>query len=87
MKKLLFLTTLVLLLVAGIVSPGLAADAAVPATDVISGGWVMALVVALLAVSEALAYIPALKSNSVFQIVINILGKIAELVGAKKPSG
>lgn len=33
---------------------------------------ITAIVVALLAISEALSYIPALKSNGVFQLVVDI---------------
>lgn len=40
-------------------------------------GMMMAIVIALLAISEVLAYVPSLKSNSVFQLVVNILKKIA----------
>lgn len=32
---------------------------------------------ALLAISEVLAYIPGVKSNSVFQLVVNVVKKIA----------
>lgn len=37
----------------------------------------MAIVVAVLAVSEALAFIPSIKANGVFQAVVNVLKKIA----------
>lgn len=33
---------------------------------------VMAIVIALLAISEALAFIPALKSNGILQLVVDI---------------
>ena len=34
----------------------------------------------LLALSEALALIPQVKSNSVFQLVVNVLKKVKEVV-------
>jgi len=37
----------------------------------------MAVLGAVLALSEVLAFIPKLKSNSVFQLVINLLKQIA----------
>ena len=42
--------------------------------------FLMAAVVALLAVSEALAFIPKVKSNGVFQAIVNVL----KLLGKKK---
>jgi hypothetical protein len=38
---------------------------------------------ALLALSEVLALIPGIKSNSVFQLVINILKKVKEFLSPK----
>ena len=35
------------------------------------------IVVALLALSEALALIPSVKANSVFQLVVNLLKKLS----------
>ena len=35
------------------------------------------IIAALLAVSEALALIPALKSNSIFTLVVNVIKKLA----------
>jgi len=34
---------------------------------------ILIIISALLAVSEALAFIPALQSNSVFQLIVNVL--------------
>lgn len=47
----------------------------------------LAIVAALLAVSEALSFIPSIKANGVFQVVINVLVKCKDfLVGlVKKP--
>jgi len=36
-----------------------------------------AILAAVLALSEALAFIPKLKSNSVFQLILNVLKKFA----------
>ena len=40
----------------------------------------MIVIAAALAVSEALALVPALKSNSIFQLIVNILS----MLGGKK---
>lgn len=40
----------------------------------------------LLAVSESLALIPALKSNSIFQLVFNLLKKGVEIFKKKDPA-
>ncbi len=47
----------------------------------------LAIVGALLAVSEALSFIPSIKANGIFQVVINVLVKCKDfLVGlVKKP--
>ena len=37
----------------------------------------MAIIVALLAVSEALAFIPKVKSNGIFELAFNILKTLA----------
>jgi len=42
-----------------------------------SGETMTAIAVALLAISEALSFIPKIKANGVFQIVVNILKKLA----------
>ena len=38
----------------------------------------------LLALSEGLALIPSLASNSVFQLIVNIIKKLAEILKPKK---
>jgi hypothetical protein len=38
----------------------------------------------LLGISEALAHIPSVKSNSVFQMVVNMMKKIKEVMSPKK---
>lgn len=43
-------------------------------------GYAVVIIAALLSVSEALALIPAVKSNSVFQLIVNILKKAKELL-------
>lgn len=40
-----------------------------------TGDQIVIILAALLAVSEALAIIPAVKANSVFQLIFGILGK------------
>lgn len=40
----------------------------------------IAILVAALAVSEALTFIPWLKANSIFQLVVGVLKKLKELV-------
>ncbi|MEW6006161.1 MAG: hypothetical protein AB1695_12690 [Stygiobacter sp.] len=37
----------------------------------------LVIVTALLAVSEALSLIPAVKSNGIFQLIVNLLKKLA----------
>ena len=44
---------------------------------------IMAVVVALLGLSEGLALVPAIKSNSVFTLIVNILKGIKS-IGDKK---
>jgi len=36
-----------------------------------------AILIALLAVSEVLAFIPSVKANSIFQVIVEILKKLA----------
>ncbi len=43
----------------------------------------LAIVVALLAISEAVAYIPAVKANSVFQIIVNTTKTIKDFLTKK----
>lgn len=43
-----------------------------------NAGLVMAILVAVLAVSEALAFVPSIKSNGVFQWVVNIAKAIKD---------
>jgi hypothetical protein len=38
---------------------------------------------ALLALSEVLALIPGIKSNSVFQLIVNIVKKVKEFISPK----
>lgn len=44
----------------------------------------MAIVVALLAISEVLAFIPSIKANSVFQLIVNFIERLAEKKGTDK---
>lgn len=37
----------------------------------------VAILAALLAVSEVLASVPAIKSNSIFQLIVNVIKKVA----------
>lgn len=43
----------------------------------------IAILAAALAVSEALAFIPSLKANSIFQLVVNGLKKVKEFLQKK----
>jgi len=44
---------------------------------------IMAIITALLAMSEAISFVPAMKSNGIFQLVYNIL----EVIGSKFGKG
>ena len=44
-----------------------------------------AIIIFLLALSEVLALIPSVKSNSVFQLVVNGLKKVKELLKKEEP--
>lgn len=44
--------------------------------------WLLAIVSLLFAVSEALALIPSVRANSVFQLVYNLLAKMIKKKGA-----
>lgn len=43
----------------------------------------LAIVSALLAISEALSLIPAIKANGVFQAIVNVLGSIKDFLTKK----
>ena len=40
----------------------------------------LAVVIALLAVSEALSFVPSIKANGIFQAVVGVLKKIKEVL-------
>ena len=80
MKSLIQLVILCILVIAFGVVPALASDTAAAAAVVTDTSLLGILTTnsaiilgAFLAVSEALAIIPAIKSNSIFQLIVNIL--------------
>lgn len=71
MFRFIFFIFLMILTVTLVGQPGAEEVAAV--APVSGNEWFTAIIACLLAVSEALAYIPFLKSNSILQLIINIL--------------
>ena len=47
---------------------------------------IIIILAALLALSEALALIPAVKANSVYQLIVGVLAKAKELLSPKTPA-
>jgi hypothetical protein len=74
MKKILM--ALFLMVITTIVMAEVAATAVV-AEPAVATNWMLVIVGVLLAISEALALIPSLKSNSVFTLIWNILKTLA----------
>jgi hypothetical protein len=85
LKRFRFLALVVLVVVIAIVAVGQTTDPTTPApTD-----WWMIALGALLALSEVLALIPSIASNSIFTLIVNLLRRLAGKppIAVATPSG